>query len=105
MTRQREFEKRARNKKATLLEQQLYTALAEIKRKGFEKIAEQLHVVNSPDYLIEKQRLLDQLAEENGTRPKRARIDEYEFLRVMTEEDLTAVLVAHLPIVCLEDKI
>ena len=55
--------------------------------------------------MAEKQRLLDQLAAENGTKPKKARIDDFEFLRIMTEQELQVVLIALLPIIRLEEKI
>ena len=41
---------------------------------------EKMRLVNSPEYIENKQLLLDQVAEQNGTVPQKAKIDEFEFL-------------------------
>ena len=51
---------------------------------------------------MEKQKLLDKWAEETGTEPQRAQVEEYEFLRIMQEAELQTALLAMLPIIKIE---
>ena len=64
--------------------------------------------VNQPQYLQAKQAELDLAAqmssEQPATKPQKARLEEYEFLRIMDEQELDAVLLALLPVIKLEER-
>ena len=67
-------------------------------------IKEKLLCVNKPEYIEEKQNILDKIGLQNGETPARAKIEEFEYLRVMSEVELQVVLIALLPIIKLEEK-
>ena len=48
--------------------------------------------------------MLNEIGLKNGETPERAKIDEFEYLRVMKEEELQVVLIALLPFIKLEEK-
>jgi len=78
--------------------------MANIKLTGAQVIQEKLLMVNQPEHLEEKQRLLDEITEEEGAPRQTAKVDEYEFLKVMSESDLHSTLLALLPVLSLEEK-
>lgn len=61
-------------------------------------------LVNSPEYLIEKQKLLDQDCDEKGIPRVTARIGEFEFLEIMTESELVVTVMALMPFVQIEEQ-
>ena len=71
---------------------------------GAQVIKEKMICVNDPSYLEQKQQLLDKMAQETGQRPKRAIIEKFEYLRIMSEAELQVVLIALLPIIKLEER-
>lgn len=71
---------------------------------GAELIRDKMLCVNQPEYLAEKQRLLDEIAAAEGQPPRNAKIDELEYLRIMSEVELQVILIALLPIIKLEEK-
>ena len=60
--------------------------------------------VNKPEYLQAKQQKLNSEAEALGEEPAKARLEEYEFLKIMNEDELDSVLLAMLPVIKLEEK-
>jgi hypothetical protein len=61
-------------------------------------------MVNQPNYLTEKQRILDKATDKEGTPRQRAEVEEYEFLSIMNEDELHSTLLALMPVICLEEK-
>ena len=96
--------KMAKKKNISALERQVNEHLAKIKVVGATLIREKLMCVHEPQYLEEKQNLLNQIAQDNGTKPKKAKIEEYEYLMIMNETELQVALLALLPVIKLEEK-
>ena len=71
---------------------------------GAQLIRDKLICVNQPEYIEEKQRLMDEIAEETGERPRKAKVDDFEYLRIMSEAELQVVLIALLPVIKLEER-
>lgn len=92
----------AKKKNTTALDAKVGDIMANIKRVGAELIRDKMLCVNQPEYLAEKQRLLNEIAEEDGTEPRQAKIDDLEYLRIMSEVELQVVLIAMLPIIKIE---
>ena len=67
-----------------------------------ELMKEKLLLVNSPQYLIEKQAQLDEFSRQTGQPRVKAQVDDYEFLKIMTETELQVTLMALLPILKIE---
>jgi hypothetical protein len=67
-------------------------------------IRDKLICVNQPEYIEEKQRLLEEIALETGENPRKAKVDEFEYLRIMSEAELQVVLIALLPVIKLEER-
>ena len=78
----------SKRKNTSALDKKLNDIMASIKQVGAELIRDKMLCVNQPEYLAEKQRLLNEIAEEDGTEPRKAKIDELEYLRIMSEVEL-----------------
>jgi len=44
--------------------------------------------VHEPDFLVEKQKILDKVAREKGERPQKAVVEQFDYLRIMSEAEL-----------------
>lgn len=62
-------------------------------------------LVNSPEYLLEKQMMIDLDCDQRGVPRWQARIEEYEFLQIMNESELQVTVMAMLPLLQLEEKV
>lgn len=78
--------------------------MSKIKLTGAQLIQEKIILVNKPEYMEEKQRILDQIADKDGTPRQKARLEKFEYLRIMTEGELHITLLALLPVLSLEEK-
>lgn len=88
LRKQTQLNLQASKKGVSLIEQNVAQVLAKFKAAGAALIHEKFLCVHQPEYLQEKQHLLNQIALEQGTKPEKAKIDEFEFLRVMNEAEL-----------------
>ena len=77
--------------------------MSKIKLTGAQLIQEKIILVNKPEYMEEKQRILDQIADKDGTPRQKARLEKFEYLRIMTEGELHITLLALLPVLSLEE--
>ena len=85
-------------RKLTPLEQQVNNILSKYYEVGVALIRAKMLEVNSPAYRREKQRQLDEEAKAAGESRKIATIGRLECLKVMSEEELHAVLMTLLPV-------
>ena len=90
-------------KSGNAIDNAVSTILAKFKQIGAQLIVEKMQLVNKPEYLEEKQRLLDQNSEKLGKPRVIAGLGKYEFLRIMTEDELQTTLLALLPVLSLEE--
>ena len=60
----------SKKKNATALDKKVGDIMANIKLVGAELIRDKMLCVNQPEYLVEKQRLMDEIAVENGEEPR-----------------------------------
>ena len=90
-------------KSGNAIDNAVSTILAKFKQIGAQLIVEKMQLVNKPEYLEEKQRLLDQNLEKLGKPRVIAGLGKYEFLRIMTEDELQTTLLALLPVLSLEE--
>lgn len=70
------------------MDKKLAESLARIKMVGAQLIRDKMVCVNQPEYIAEKQRLLDEIAQETGEPPRKAKVDNFEYLRIMSEIEL-----------------
>lgn len=77
-------------------------ALTQITEQSARLIAEKIQIVNTPEYLAEKQRMLNEQARLTGGKRTIAQVEKFEFLKAMNEEELQVTLLALLPIIKLE---
>ena len=85
-------------KRLTPLEQQVNDILRKYYEVGISLIKSKMLEVNSPAYRREKQRILDEEAKAAGEHRKIATIGRLECLKVMNQEELSAVLMTLLPV-------
>jgi len=81
------------------IEKKINGVLIKFQVESSELVNDKMRIVNRPDYLEEKQEQMNKNAEITGTIPQIAQIEEYEFLRIMQENELQTVLLAMLPII------
>ena len=92
------------NTKSSLLDKKLNEQLANIQKQGAELLQAKISEVTHPTYLLEKQKILDAVAQRKGKPPTRARIDQFEYLKNMSEAELQVVLLTLLPVIKVEDE-
>ena len=102
LKKQQTFAALAARKGGSSIDQKVNEAMAMFQMTSASLIQTKMIVVNRPEYLEEKQSLLNLYAKQTGQKPQRAQVDEYEFLRVMSEPELQVALLALLPIQKLE---
>ena len=104
LEKQKTFAKIAKKRNLNPIDKKLNEELASLKLEGAELIKDKMIQVNQPQYLQAKQAELDMAAHMSDAKPQKARLEEYEFLRIMDEQELNAVLLALLPVIKLEEK-
>lgn len=70
----------AKRKASSKLDKALSLELARVKTIGAQLMFDKITMVHSEEYLEHKQALLNELAAESGERPRKARIETFEFL-------------------------
>ena len=94
----------ARKRNQNPIDKKLNSELATLKLEGAQKIRDKMLEVNQPEYLSAKQLELNLAAEATNEKPQKAKLEEYEYLKIMNEAELNAVLLALLPVIKLEEK-
>ena len=84
------------------IDSKMSEVMAKFKGAGAALIHEKMTTVYQPEYLAEKQRMLDANALLTGVPAKKAKVEQDEFLRVMNEQELQVVLISMLPVLRIE---
>lgn len=66
-------------------------------------IRKKITFINDEDYIKDLQKDINKIAREEGVKPKRARLERFEFLKVMKKDELFTVLVGLVPVIKIED--
>ena len=89
----------------TTVEQKVNKVIMDLNEEGARLIREKISLTSSAEYLAKKQEELDEECDRFNEPRRQYKIKRFEFLHVMTEDELKLTVSTTLPILPLEEKI